>query len=63
MPNTPVSDLKNQAFWKRMAENSAVVQRMPAWMKGSPINKRTQVAAKITENKAIGAKASFSPNC
>jgi hypothetical protein len=51
MPPTIENELKNRDFWSRMAKNSLAVQRMPAWMKGSPVNKRTQIAAKITEGK------------
>jgi hypothetical protein len=51
MSNTLEIQLKDQQFWDRMAKNSVVVKRMPAWMKGSPVNKRTQIAAKITESK------------
>lgn len=61
MSSTPESELKNQEFWSRMAKNSLVVQRMPAWMKGSPVNKRTQIAAKITGNR-INAKTAPAPN-
>jgi len=61
MSDTPEIELKNQEFWSRMAKNSLVVQRMPAWMKGSPVNKRTQLAAKITE-KRTSVKAAPSIN-
>lgn len=61
MSNTMENDLKNREFWSRMATNSLVVQRMPAWMKGSPVNKRTQLAAGITEKK-VNLKAAPSVN-
>ena len=34
-----------------MAKNSLVVQRMPAWMKGSPINKRSQMTLKVSDKR------------
>jgi hypothetical protein len=61
MANMLENQLKDQEFWNRMAKNSLVVQRMPAWMKGSPINKRTQIAAQITE-KRTNIKAAPSAN-
>ena len=37
-----VSDnpLKDPGFWERMQENARIVEKMPAWMKGSPVNRR-----------------------
>jgi hypothetical protein len=61
MSNTIENELKDREFWDRMAKNSLVVKRMPAWMKGSPVNKRTQIAAKITENR-VNLKAGPSVN-
>jgi hypothetical protein len=43
--------LTDREFWDRMLKNSLVVKRMPAWMKGSAVNKRTQIPARITENR------------
>ncbi len=43
--------LTDREFWDRMLKNSLVVKRMPAWMKGSPVNKRSPIASKITENR------------
>jgi hypothetical protein len=52
MSNPIENGLTDREFWDRMLKNSLVVKRMPAWMKGSPVNKRTPIAAKITENCA-----------
>jgi hypothetical protein len=51
MPDSPENELKHQEFWSRMAKNSLVVQRMPAWMKGSPINKRSQITLKVSDKR------------
>ena len=40
--------LIHQKFWARMEENSKLVERMPAWVKGSPINLRTESGKKVT---------------
>jgi hypothetical protein len=61
MSNASDNELKNREFWSRMAKNSLVVQRMPAWMKGSPVNKRTQLPAKLTESRMVRKSAS-APN-
>jgi len=57
MPNTPESELENQEFWSRMEKNSLFVQRMPDWMKGSPINKRTQTIEKVADERMCAKAA------
>ena len=51
MSPTNENGLTDREFWDRMLKNAQVVRRMPAWMKGSPVNKRTQIPAKITLNR------------
>ena len=31
---------KDPGFWERMQENARIVEKMPTWMKGSPVNRR-----------------------
>jgi len=45
------SSLMFPEFWSRMEKNSLFVQRMPGWMKGSPINKRTLIVNKVTNQR------------
>jgi hypothetical protein len=62
MPNTPENDeLKYQAFWSRMGNNSTIVQRMPGWMKGSPVNRRTDNSTEMADEKT-SVKAAPSTN-
>ena len=51
MSPTIDTGLTDREFWDRMLKNAQVVKRMPAWMKGSPVNKRTQIPAKLTESR------------
>jgi len=61
MPNTPEDESKYQKFWSLMEENSRVVQRMPSWMKGSPVNKRTDSSTEATDER-MSVKAAPSTN-
>jgi hypothetical protein len=61
MPNTPEDELKYQEFWSRMGNNSTIVQRMPGWMKGSPVNKRTDNSTEVTDER-MSAKAAPTTN-
>ena len=61
MSNPIENGLTDREFWDRMLKNSLVVKRMPAWMKGSPVNKRSPIAAKITENR-VSLKSGASLN-
>jgi len=61
MSNPIENGLTDREFWDRMLKNSLVVKRMPAWMKGSPVNKRSPIAANITENR-ITLKSTPSAN-
>ena len=61
MPDTPEDELKYQKFWSLMEENSRVVQRMPSWMKGSPVNRRTDNSTEVTDEK-MSVKAVPSTN-
>ena len=40
MPLVSDNPLKDPGFWERMQENARIVEKMPAWMKGSPVNRR-----------------------
>ncbi len=51
MPKSADNELTHQEFWSRMEKNSLVVERMPGWVKGSPVNKRTQTATEATDEK------------
>jgi hypothetical protein len=61
MPNIPEDESKYQKFWSLMEENSRVVQQMPSWMKGSPVNRRTDGSTQATDEK-MSAKAAPSTN-
>ncbi len=62
MPKLPEDDeLKYQAFWSRMGNNSTIVRRMPVWMKGSPVNKRTDNSTSGTDDRT-SVKAAPSTN-
>jgi len=61
MPNEPENELKYHEFWSRMGNNSAIVQRMPGWMKGSPVNKRTGNSTEVTDERT-SVKAAPSTN-
>ncbi len=61
MPNTPENELKYQKFWSLMEKNSRVVQRMPGWMKGSPVNKRADNSTEMTDER-MSVKAAPSTN-
>lgn len=45
---------KDPGFWERMQENARIVEKMPTWMKGSPVNRRESSgsadAGKATES-------------
>jgi hypothetical protein len=53
MPKTQETELTHERFWNRMQKNSAVVERMPAWAKGSPVNQRAQPESKAADQTAI----------
>lgn len=40
LQENPATDNPNQGFWDRMDQNSKVVEQMPKWVKGSPVNQR-----------------------
>ena len=61
MANTPDSELKYQEFWSRMEKNSRLVQRMPVWMKGSPVNRRINISTKGIDAR-VNVKAAPSAN-
>lgn len=53
MSKTRETELTHKQFWSRMEKNSAVVERMPAWVKGSPVNQRHQDAGKTADQPPI----------
>ena len=53
MSKTRETELTHERFWNRMEKNSTVVERMPAWVKGSPVNQRAQTASKTADQTAI----------
>lgn len=53
MSKTQETELTHKRFWNRMEKNSTVVDRMPAWVKGSPVNQRTQTTSKTVAQTVI----------
>ena len=56
------NELTHKEFLDSMKKNSRVVQRMPGWMKGSPVNKRMYEVTSETTSKNKSAKASAHPS-
>lgn len=53
MSKTRETELTHKQFWSHMEKNSTVVERMPAWVKGSPINQRRQEPGKTADQPAV----------
>lgn len=49
----PPQKLTHESFWARMEKNSQIVAQMPQWMKGSPVNYRTDTATNTPAKKAV----------
>lgn len=52
MQETSTYELTDKEFLDCMKKNSRVVRSMPHWMKGSPVNRRTQEPGVETEDKS-----------
>lgn len=49
----PTQKLTHESFWAHMEKNSEIVARMPAWMKGSPVNYRPDAATSAPAKKPV----------
>ena len=52
MSKTAQPELKNPQFWEWMEANAREVEKMPAWMRGSPVNRLDYRGAEATEPAA-----------
>ena len=59
MSKTQQPELKNRQFWEWMESNAREVEKMPAWMRGTPVNR---LDYKQPEAPAITQELETEPN-